>query len=164
MKTLNIDELNAVISYDKETGLLIWKKHKNQSVKEGSIAGFIDTEGYVIVRIKGVALKAHRIAWAITFNKWPDILIDHINGNPSDNRIANLRVASHSQNCQNKRKALPSSKSGLMGAMFDNSTGRYRSRIRVGGKRISLGSFKTPEEAHDAYLKAKRNLHEFCAI
>lgn len=164
MKTLAIEKLNSIVSYEKETGFLFWKKHKNQSSKEGSVAGSVDCEGYVTVRTAWGAFKAHRIAWAIHFNEWPKSFIDHINGNKSDNRIENLRIASHSQNCQNKRKALPSSKSGLIGAMFDNTTGRYRSRIWVGKKRISLGSFKTAEEAHAAYIEAKRELHEFCTI
>lgn len=163
MKSVDIDYLKSILTYEKETGLIRWKIRPVRSKKKTDIAGTL-LDGYVVIVVSGKALKAHRVAWALTFNEWPKGLIDHINGNRSDNRIDNLRTGTQTQNLQNKRSALPSSKSGLIGAMFDNSTGRFRARIRSNGKRINLGSFSTQDEAHFAYLKAKREMHEFCSI
>ena len=87
---------------------------------------------------------------------------DHINGIKTDNRIANLRSVSMTVNLQNMRKANRDSLSGLLGAHKKRS--HWESRIRVDRKQIHLGIFETPEEAHAAYLAAKRLHHSGCTI
>ena len=89
-------------------------------------------------------------------------MIDHINGNPSDNRISNLRLCDRNINLQNQRKAQKHNKLGVLGvSKYGNS---YRAQIHVGTKVKYIGSFKTPEEAHVAYLECKRELHPGCTI
>ena len=89
--------------------------------------------------------------------------IDHINGNPLDNRWANLRLCTRSENMQNQAHARGNSKTGLLGvSVACGSPGRWFSRIRIpGGKVKFLGCYKSPEEAHAAYLAAKAEIHPY---
>lgn len=84
-------------------------------------------------------------------NNFP--IVDHINRNPLDNRIENLRWSNYSQNGHNK---IQKQKSGFTGAYIHRD--KYRSHIYNLGKKIELGIFNTPEEAHAAYIKAKNEL------
>lgn len=89
---------------------------------------------------------------------WPTYQIDHINGDRSDNRLANLRDVSATVNAQNQRKAYANNRAGLLGA--HRAGKRYVARIRMPQARIFLGGFASAEEAHAAYVAAKRLLHE----
>lgn len=86
------------------------------------------------------------------------MVIDHVNGDPLDNRRSNLRVCRQSQNCQN-RKAQKNNKLGLKGVCKDTKKNLYRSSIMKDGKLVFLGYSKTPEEAHEKYKKAAIELH-----
>ena len=93
--------------------------------------------------------------------KMPEKVIDHINGNKKDNRFSNLRDVTNQANTQNTKKARNCNKSTmLLGATLDKRRGVYRSQIKVNGKNIYLGDFKTPELAHAAYVEAKNKYHE----
>lgn len=104
---------------------------------------------------------AHRLAWLFSNGQWPSQVIDHIDGNPQNNRIANLRDASIQANQENQRRAQRSNRSsGLLGSHFDAQTGRWMAKISVMNKTIHIGRYDTPQEAHTAYVSAKRNLHK----
>lgn len=90
--------------------------------------------------------------------------IDHIDGDGLNNRRFNLRVVTAKENMQNMRKARNGSKSGLIGAVWDECNKKWRSQIRARGIRINIGLFDSAEKAHQAYLKAKRELHTACTI
>jgi hypothetical protein len=90
------------------------------------------------------------------YGYWPNE-VDHVNGAKDDNRIANLREVTHSENMQNQRGARSDSKTGLLGVSAHH--GKWCARIRVKGTLKHLGSYSTPEAAHQAYVKAKRVLH-----
>jgi hypothetical protein len=82
--------------------------------------------------------------------------VDHINGDPLDNRKVNLRICTHAENMHNQR--LPKNNtSGLKGASWDGK--HWVAQIGFGGKVRKLGKFSTPEEAHAAYCKAAVELH-----
>ena len=106
----------------------------------------------------------YRLAWLYVHGKLPDGDIDHINGKPSDDRIKNLRDVSRSVNLQNQRAARSNNSSGLLGVFFQKTMNKWTSKIQLDWKTKSLGYFDTAEEAHAAYLKAKRELHEGCTI
>lgn len=123
--------------------------------------------GYVQVNTSGTVLKGHRIAWALYYGEWPTDDIDHINGIRNDNRIENLRVVSGTMNTQNKRNGSCKNNSGFLGVY--KAKGRLKektfiAKIMKDGRQYHLGCFATPEEAHAAYVAAKRVLHEGCAI
>lgn len=84
--------------------------------------------------------------------------VDHIDGNTLNNCRSNLRSATRSQNCVNTPRRKTAS-TGLRGAHFDRKRGDYHSDIRVDGRRIYLGRFKTAQQAHEAYVSAAKIHH-----
>ncbi len=109
--------------------------------------------------------RAHRLAWLYVHGEMPSGKIDHKNGNPLDNRIENLRIASARMNAQNQRRAQPYNSTGVLGVGVDKARGCFKSEIRLpSGKRKFLGRFPSVELAHQAYIAAKRIYHEGCTI
>lgn len=89
-------------------------------------------------------------------------MIDHINGDPSDNRVENLRLADKRLNAENQRRARADNAIGVLGVMAHGN--KFRAQIRTGGRTIYLGLFLTSDEAYAAYVEAKRRLHEGCSL
>lgn len=146
-----------------ETGIFTRLRSQGPQ-KGGTRAGSMMRCGYEIIAIDRLKYVAHRLAWFYVHGKWPPHEIDHINGDRADNRIVNLRQATTSQNLQNQRKAQVTSKTGLLGVSYNGSPHRERrwfARICVNQKTKVIGYFHTPEEAHAAYLEAKRKVHAF---
>ena len=88
---LNHADLLEVLSYDPETGLFTWVKPTARCIKPGMQAGCETARGYVSLRLFGIDYRAHNLAWFYVTGEWPVEELDHINGKPGDNRIANLR-------------------------------------------------------------------------
>ena len=89
---------------------------------------------------------------------WPEKHIDHINGDPADNRWINLREATISQNCQNRRKPNTNT-SGIRGVSWHKTQRKWCANIKLAGKAYYLGSFDTKDAAGAAYAAASANLH-----
>ena len=159
----DIEYLRTRLRYEPETGNLIWLKAFRHSQLVGTVAGCIDQDGYVTVKIDKRQCKAHRICWALHHGYWPADQVDHIDGDRSNNRASNLRMADQFQNNQNQSKR-GHGVSGLRGAAFCRKEGRYRSSIKCRGVTTFLGSFDTAEEAHAAYVKAKASIHKFAPV
>jgi len=161
------EQLRERLAYNPETGALVWKKARNKALI-GKESKSLDSAGYVQVNCGvGIVLKGHRVAWAIHYGEWPTMAVDHINGVRNDNRLCNLRQATHAMNCQNMRIGSCKSQTGVLGVHLAprcSEAKRYRSKIMVGGKQIHLGGFPTIEEAHAAYVEAKRKLHAGCTL
>ena len=114
---------------------------------------------YVMVKIGGKAVQAHRIIWEMHNGPVPvGREIDHINGNRADNRIENLRLATGSKNKMNTTLRKDNT-SGLKGVRRDRRSGRWSATIKADKKTIHLGSFGSPEEAHTAYVAAAEVHH-----
>jgi len=146
-------------------GLLKWKHSLTGSRRvAGMVAGSINNDGYVIVEVAGKSVAAHRIVWLMHNGHWPTGEIDHINGIRHDNRIENLRDVHRKTNAENRRSASKTSKTKLLGVEYLPKIDKYRARIRVDGALIRLGTFNTPDDAHAAYIEAKRRLHAGCSI
>lgn len=151
--------LREYFKYNRKTGVFVWRLKPSNSVNAGDIAGSCTNHsGYINIGLKGKIFSAHRMAW-IYCNGDIDksIHIDHINGVKTDNRIANLRVATNAQNMQNV--ALYSNNtSGFRGVSWISTRERWRSQIRVNGKLKILGDFINKE---DAILSAKKARDKF---
>lgn len=146
------DQLLQVLRYEAETGFLFWNDKAHKSVKNKR-AGTPNHLGYIIVLFKGKPYKAHRLAWLLTYGSWPNQMIDHIDGNTSNNALSNLRDVDNKTNQCNRHKARVDSKSGLMGASpFRN---KWRAQIKRNGVIKYLGLYDSAHEAHLAYQKEK---------
>jgi HNH endonuclease/AP2 domain len=147
--------LRELLDYNKETGEFRWRKRMNHSAKAGDVAGTLHPDGYRMIRIKGRDYRAHHLAWLYTVGRWCSRLIDHRDGDPSNNRWNNLRRATASQNGANARRRSNNS-SGFKGVSRHRS--RWRASIRKNRRTHHLGIFSTPEAAHAAYVAGARRL------
>lgn len=157
---LTQDYVRAVFRYD--TGNLYWLGKRRGAPKNKPV-GSLDGAGYLTCMLDGKHQLVHRMIYLHVCGYLPKV-IDHINGDRCDNRIENLRATTNAGNQQNMRVASASSKSGLLGAFYNASKNQWFSRICVNGQRIWLGNFDTAEQAHIAYVNAKRKLHFTCTI
>lgn len=159
-----LEDLKQSLDYDHETGEFRWKIAVARKIAAGSIAGSMKSDGRLRIQFQGKNYLAYRLAWLLTYGKWPNGMIDHLDGNTLNNCSSNLRDVSCSVNGQNQRKAKSSNKTGLLGVSFDKSTSKFKAQIQLNGKKTHLGLFLTPELAYAAYLAVKRELHEGCTI
>lgn len=156
---INELELKNQLKYNHETGIFKWIVSNSNRVKVGQEAGYLGPDGYKYIRINNILFRAHRLAWLYVNGSMPSIFIDHINGNRSDNRISNLRLATHSQNLLNTNKKSHNT-SGYKGVSFYK--GKWVAECRSNHVRKYLGRFETAEEASIAYINyAKENHKEF---
>lgn len=158
---LSHQEIRRLFDYDPETGVLRWRvdrgvnKTKGREIKSGGSHGYLD------VKINGKKYMAHRVVWFYTYGEWPADELDHANKDRKDNRIKNLRPATHSENQHNSTK-YKNNTSGYTGVSFHKRKGKWMAYIGFCGKRKTLGYFDTPQLAHEAYCeKAKELFGEF---
>jgi hypothetical protein len=151
--TLTRNFVLKLLSYNPETGEFKWTKGTKKQPP-----GTVDKLGYRRISIKYRLYYAHRLAWLLVHNEWPIDRIDHINGDPSDNRILNLRQATSAENKRNS-KTRTDNLLKVKGVQKRNN-GKYRARIYHNNKHISLGMYNTKEEAHAAYIAKAKELHE----
>lgn len=157
---LTAEELRSLLSYCMESGIFSRLTGRKKGLPAGSC-----NRGYFYIGLggrNGDVFAAHRLAWLYVHGSWPIGEIDHIDGNPSNNAITNLREVSRIRNAQNQRKPRTSNTHGFFGVWRNKK--RWGCSIRVNGKRFHIGTFDTPEEAEAAYIAAKRELHPACTI
>ena len=128
--------------------------------KKSGKRGYRDPKGYVRTRVNGKSYFEHRLIHFMFSGEAPE-QVDHINGNPSDNRPENLRSATHAENCRNRKP---------MGAPHKGCywiKGRMKWMVQIGhqGKRATIGYYKTLGEAANAYdQKAKELFGEYARV
>lgn len=159
---LTVERLRQALNYDPQTGVFTWADRTAKCIRIGGVAGSPTSNGYWRIFVDGSEYMAHRLAWFYVHGTWPTV-IDHIDGARQNNRIANLRDVTSSVNSQNLKKATKRNATGLLGA-FRRTKNSYRAVINIDGKNTLLGSFRTAEDAHAAYLDAKRRHHAGCTI
>lgn len=159
---MTLADLRAIIRYCPDSGAFTRLVSKSNAHKPGVISGGRTDQGYIRLQVNGISYKAHRLAWFYMTGKWPKQEVDHINGIRDDNRWCNLREASRAFNGQNMHRARKDNKLGLLGVSKNKK--RWMARIEIGGKRIQIGTFSSPLEAHQAYVDAKRTIHKGCTI
>lgn len=164
------EELRRLLHYDPETGVLTWKARGPEMFGDGGYsaerranrwnamyagreAGSMTGHGYRRINIWAHDIMAHRIAWAMTRDRWPQGEIDHINGVRTDNRIVNLRDVSRMVNGRNMVRSRRN-KSGVTGVFGDARRSRWTAVIR----KKYLGAFTSIDEAIAARRAAERDL------
>lgn len=163
--TVTSEYLHSVLSYDPDTGHFIWLNpgRTNPSLV-GKRAGGINSEGYWKISVAGINYLAHRLVILYVFSRWPMGVIDHKNGDRTDNRFSNIRESTDALNAQNRRKPRKGNSSGYLGVSWHTKRKNWVAQIQINGKKTMLGTFNNPEIAHQRYLEAKRLIHEACTI
>lgn len=160
MKTdLSAAFIRSILDYDPIAGTFVWKVNAAPRCPAGTPTGLPrSSNSYSLIMIGGVNYYAHRLAWLHYKGQWPKHFIDHIDGNKRNNAIDNLRECNNSQNKCNMAKRCDNS-TGFKGVYYNKRNNNFRAGIQIHGKKISLGSYKTPEEAYAAYCIAAAELH-----
>lgn len=149
---LSCEEANVLFEY--RDGELYWKQ-RGRSRQMGRPAGGINGDGYRRIKINRKLYAVHRLVWVMHGNN-PVPFVDHINGNVLDNRIENLRAATHSQNCMNRRVRFDS-RSGVKGVNLRK--GKWHTCVILNNEKYSAGMFDRKEDAIDAVDKLRKKLH-----
>ena len=148
--------LRELLDYNKKTGEFRWRKRPGGGARSDLSAGHVESDqGRRRIGIDGRVYSAHQLAWFYVTGRWGKPIIDHRDGDGTNNRLNNLRPATRSQNGANSRRPRHNT-SGHKGVSPHRR--KWLATIRTNGKKIHLGLFDTPQEAHEAYLKAARKL------
>jgi len=147
------ERLATCLDYDEETGQLHWRISKGRA-KAGSVAGSLNKNGYYYTQIDGSRFESHRIIWALSYDKTPDV-IDHINKITTDNRLCNLRNCTNSENMRNSYTP-KDNKSGFPGVSWHKPSKRWQAQIQCDNKYIPLGYFTDFDAAVLARKKAQQ--------
>ena len=150
---MNCHLANELFVYDPETGELRNRVDRSSRAQAGTLAGWRDAGGYFSVLVRGKYYRVHRVAWLMTHGVWPAAQIDHVNGVRDDNRMANLRESTNSENLCNRGSTV-NNRTGFKGVCWDKNSRKYKAQIMVRGNFTYLGLFTTPEAAHAAYQSA----------
>ena len=145
------DRLHELFEYDGNN--LVWKVRKGRA-HAGCIAGHGRSDGYRRVKVDQIFYYAHRLIWLYVTGEMPPEEIDHIDGNPSNNRIGNLRAVDRRTNCLNVAKPIHNT-SGICGVYLDKRDNKWNSRIQVDSVTIHLGRFNNIFDAACARKSAE---------
>ncbi len=152
---LTQERLKELLHYDQETGVFTWISRVAKHTKIGDVAGYRGQ--YIFIRIEGELHRAHRLAWLYVYGEWPNQDIDHKNRDKHDNSIANLRLATDSENLFNASLRSDNT-SGHRGVSWSERDKVWRTYIsQGGGKHVSLGQFRTRDEAVAARKAAEES-------
>ena len=154
---LTAARLHEVLTYDPVEGSFTWTKAALGKSVRGKPSTRHNPLGYGLICIDRTTYRAHHLAWFWVYGAWPRLQLDHRNGDPSDNRIENLREATVAQNMANRRTPI-TNRSGYKGVSWHAGAGRWQAHIRHEGKSIYLGLHDTPQAAHSAYAAAALRL------
>lgn len=151
--------LRELLHYNPATGEFTWLVTIGMNAQAGDIAGSTDDMRYRRIGIEGRRYRAHRLAWLYMTGKWPASQIDHEDTNKGNNRWKNLREATGTTNGQNRRSSHGDNSTGLLGVTFCTKRQLFVARIWDGKRNRYLGQYAIAEDAHAAYVKAKRSIH-----
>ncbi len=168
---LSPEYIRSLLDYNPETGEFVWRERK---IREEYHCSRIDkgwntrfagkkipaqwVHGGLRIGLHCKNYVAHRIAWLIYYGEWPSQDIDHINGNPMDNRIVNLRLATDSENLCNQKKRIDNT-SGVKGVSWSKKENKWYAYINKDKKMTGLGRFVSFDDAVAARMAAEKQYH-----
>ena len=165
---MNIIHLKDILdNFELSPQYELIRKNPYHSSHIGKPAGTINSKGYIKIQLNGQMYSAHRLIYQIAHSI--DILptgiqIDHVDGNKQNNNPANLRIATNQENQRNV-KIQKNNTSGFKGVSYEKDRNKWKASISNGSRRINLGRFNSPEEAHAAYKnKAIELFKEFARV
>ena len=155
-----LEELKEHLDYNPDTGIITWKKPTHFCVKVGEEAGCLNAQTETVVyrwiQFNHIRYKAHRLACYMYYGIDPlEKEIDHIDGNGLNNKINNLRLATHSENARNRSMAKKNT-SGITGVHWNKKRKKWEAYIKVGYKQKFLGYFLNKEDAIQARKEAEK--------
>ena len=156
---LTADRAHESLAYDPETGVFSWRESR-RGVRPGVCGRVSKAHGYHDICVDFRLYRAHRLAFLLMAGDLPppDFDVDHINGNKTDNRWTNLRLATRSQNSINAKPRAHSA-SPAHGVTWDATRQKWRAQIRVDGRKVNLGRYAELSEAQRAYTSASARYH-----
>lgn len=154
----NLTYEEAIEAFEYRDGELFWKIRPANRVQAGDKVGWLDKNAtYLRLFYKGKKVLVHRVIYLLHHGYLPDC-VDHIDRNPLNNRIENLREATKSQNSCNKKVRIDNG-SGIKNVTLYKPTGKWLVKICVGGKPKHIGYFTDIEEAKIAAENAGKLYH-----
>ncbi len=154
LNDLSAQDVRAELRYDSDTGVF-YRVHSGKGYHAGSVAGHKRPTGYVRISVLSKLYYAHRLAWLYMTGEWPANEVDHINGDPSDNRWCNLRAATARENRGNTR-APKNNTTGVKGVHYYKNRGKWTAYVARNRRTKCLGYFDTIEEAAAARRAAAK--------
>ena len=152
---ITFEKAKELFVYDRETGIIKWRKRTCRRQRKNLVAGYASGNGYIQIGINGKRYFAHRIAMLLAYGFCGDGLeVDHINHVRGDNRLSNLRFVTRLGNNRNKSRN-SNNTSGVMGVYYQKAQRNYVARIIVDGVNIYLGTFVTLKEATEVRKAAE---------
>lgn len=150
-------ELKSVLNYDPDTGIFTWAvDRKGPGAKIGARAGSQHKHGYRTIKVNQVTYAEHHLAWLYVHGILPEY-VDHIDRDPSNNRITNIRPVSRSQNQQN-RLVQSNNKIGVKGVHYNEKFDKYFTTITLNGV-VQRANFKDLGEAKAWRASKELELH-----
>jgi hypothetical protein len=137
-ENLSLEQVRSQLNYNQDTGVFTWKIQKRgKGVVIGGVAGTQGKDSSWVNCIDGIDVGAHRLAWFYVHGYWPTNEIDHIDRDPSNNRLSNLRGATSGQNKQNTLARKSNKSTGIKGVGYDAERQQYQAGIAINKKRFS---------------------------
>lgn len=149
---LTAERLRERFTYDPATGLFkrLFKTRREYKRKTQLSCGWVRDHGYITIMVDGNEYRAHRLAWLYVHGVWPKEDLDHINGDPADNRISNLREATDAQNLANMKTPVTNT-SGYKGVQWHKAAQKWTATFKHNGETYYLGLFENKEDARRVY-------------
>ena len=155
----DIEIINELFTYCPQTGVLTRAISTASNARAGDTVGSVDRYGYLRARAMGAEYKVHRIIWKIIHGIEPIGEIDHIDGNPANNRADNLRLASRRENAHNTR-LFRNNTSGHKGISWNVTSKRWDARLAMGGGIVFRGRYVELQDAIEAVKEARKTNHK----
>ncbi len=154
--TITAEKIRENLRYSPIVGVFEWRKPGRRR-RVGGLAGGVVSTGYIRIVVDGKPYPAHRLAWLYMTGAWPEVEIDHIDGDRSNNAWNNLREATSTTNGWNKPRGR-NNRTGVKGVGKRAEAKPWQAKVQARGI-VWTESFATKEEAEAAVMEKRKELH-----